>query len=439
VTLLPLTAGETMGNKKNNSKKKNPASHHDIHDLRIETSQTALDESEDPNSITPMSHPLAKAIKLSLGWKPNKRRERETPFEIQEHLAIAYMERSIQEVLFDGRMIDEASNYSVAIKLFLFILCAFFSGLPVYKQSEDFYETISKAWGRLSKSELQEVCRTAVNIFLKDTTSKHGIGDSESHQVEKLTHAIIASFQWQPGSGHHHPLKQYLESHYAETSICEDLFGKQQKTSDWSLETKLFLFGLRATLVALPFGGKPSEVVARAFGTNVTAIDCIDITKLIQELAESSVSVLGAHLGTSIPKGTNMSAIVSPQNRHEENISLPVVSPCQDKNEKPRSGFKVGDNEYYTGIDEFPQEMLNALNDGGGNSNLEVKFSGTKHESGAMIDVLIYKALQSKEKKFFSTVTVPGSQQKPPLYGCQMQTFDFPCCDKTARSEKQTL
>jgi hypothetical protein len=129
VTLLPLTAGETMGNKKNSRKKKT--------ELRIETAQTALDESEDANLITPLAHPLAKAIKLSLPWKPNKRRGSEKPYEIQEHLATAYKERSIQEVLFDGRMSDEAKNYSVAIKLFLFILCAFFSGLPVYKQSED--------------------------------------------------------------------------------------------------------------------------------------------------------------------------------------------------------------------------------------------------------------------------------------------------------------
>jgi hypothetical protein len=406
VTLLPLTAGETMGNKKNSRKKKT--------ELWIETAQTALDESEDANLITPLSHPLAKAIKLSLGWKPNKRRGSEKPYEIQEHLATAYKERSIQEVLFDGRMSDEVKNNSVAIKLFLFILCAFFSGLPVYKQSEDFYETISKAWGRLlTKSELQEVCRTAVDIFLKDTMSKHGLGDSKLHKFDKLTHAIIASFQWQPGDGHHHPLKQHLELHYAETTICEYLFGKQQKPSDWSLETKLFLFGLRATFVALP--GKPSEAVARAFGTNAAAIDRIDITNLMQELVESSVSVLGTHTSTSTPKETNMSAVVSPgpeytpQHRHEENSSLPVVSPCQ---EMPRSGFRVGDKEY-TGIDAFPQEILNALKDAEGNINLKMNFSGTVEEMRAMLEVLTYKVLQSKETKCFSTVTVPAKSRKP--------------------------
>jgi hypothetical protein len=166
--------------------------------------------------------------------------------------------------------------------------------------------------------------------FFKDTASKHGLGDSKSRQFDKLTRAIIASFQWQPGDGHHHPLKQHLESHYAETTICDDLFGKQQKPSDWSLETKLFLFGLRATFVALP-SCKPSEVVARAFGTNATAIDPIDITNLIQGLAESSVSVLGTHT-TSTPKETYMSGpAYTPQNIHEENSGLPVVPPCQDK------------------------------------------------------------------------------------------------------------
>jgi anthranilate/para-aminobenzoate synthase component II len=241
--------------------------------------------------------------------------------------------------------------------------------------------------------------------------SKHGLGDSKSHQYDKLTHAIIASSQWQPGDGHHHPLKQHLESHYAETTICEDLFGKQQKPSDWSLETKLFLFGLRATLVALP-SCKPSEVVARAFGTNATAIDRIDITNLVQELAESSVSVLGTHTtSTSTPKETNMSAIVSPgpeyppQHRHE------VVSPCQDKNEMPRSGFRVGDKEY-AGIDTFPQEILNALKDGEENINLKMNFSGTVEEMRAMLEVLTYKVLQNKETKFFSTVTVPAKSRK---------------------------
>jgi hypothetical protein len=213
VTLLPLTAGETMGNKKNLLKRNPPTC---VHNLRIETSQTALDEIEDANLITPLSHPLGRAIKTSLRWKPNRRQGREKAYAIQEHLATAYKERYLQEVLFDGRMCDDAKNYSAAMKLFLFILCAFFSGLPEDKQSENFYETISKAWGQLTKSELQEVCRTAVDSFLKDTASKHSLRNSKSHQFDKLAHAIIASFQWQPGDGKHHPLKQHLESHYAE-------------------------------------------------------------------------------------------------------------------------------------------------------------------------------------------------------------------------------
>jgi hypothetical protein len=258
-----------MRNKRNKRKQKNPTSHH-VHDSRIETPR---DVSEEANSVTPPSAPLAKAIALSLGRKK---------YGIQEHLVTAYKERSIQEVLFDGRMSDKAKNYSVAIKLFLFILCAFFSGLPVYKQSEDFYEIISKAWGRLTKSELQEVCRTAVDTFLKDAASKHGLGDSKPNRFDKLTHAILASFQWKPDAGHHNPLQRHLELHYTETTLCEDLFGKQQQPRDWSLETKLFLIGLRALC-------KQITVVAKAFGTNETAIRRINVTNLVHELVESSV------------------------------------------------------------------------------------------------------------------------------------------------------
>jgi hypothetical protein len=73
-----------------------------------------------------------------------------------------------------------------------------------------------------------------------------------------LTHAILASFQWKPDNGHHNPLKRHLELHYTETTLCEDLFGKQQQPRDWSLETELFLFSLRAFC-------KQSKVVAKAF------------------------------------------------------------------------------------------------------------------------------------------------------------------------------
>jgi hypothetical protein len=89
-----------------------------------------------------------------------------------------------------------------------------------------------------------------------------------------------------------------------------------------------------------------------------------------------------------------------------------------------------------------PQEILNALNDGEGNSNLKVNFSWTKNDMRAMIDVLIYKALQSKEKKFFSTVTVPtknNKQTETPFYDCQMCKVHFPHCNKPAESKKKTL
>jgi hypothetical protein len=71
--------------------------------------------------------------------------------------------------------------------------------------------------------------------------------------------------------------------HYTETTLCEDLFGKQQQPRDWSLETELFLFSLRAFC-------KQSKVVAKAFGINERAISRVDVTNLIHELVESSVS-----------------------------------------------------------------------------------------------------------------------------------------------------
>jgi outer membrane protein assembly factor BamE (lipoprotein component of BamABCDE complex) len=77
----------------------------------------------------------------------------------------------------------------------------------------------------------------------------------------------------------------------------------------------------------------------------------------------------------------------------------------------PRSGFKIGDKEYI-GIDAFPQEILNALKDGEENINLKMNFSGTVKEMRAMLEVLTYMVLQSKEKKFLSTVTVPIQNRK---------------------------
>jgi hypothetical protein len=80
--------------------------------------------------------------------------------------------------------------------------------------------------------------------LLKDATSKHGLGDSKPNRFDKLTHAILASFQREPDDGHHKPLKRHLELHYTETTLWEDLFGKQQQPRDWSLETLLSLTSL---------------------------------------------------------------------------------------------------------------------------------------------------------------------------------------------------